>query len=122
MVHETRLTARLERRRQLAGVLGEVDRQNLELPDGLGLGHRLVGVVDGLLAGRQQRIVHVGGEFGHRRAQLPTAVPAAGQQPMHLEARGQPSVAAAIRGFRNRLLGEHLDVPEIELEPLGGRA
>ena len=39
----------LQRRRQLAGVLGEVDRQDAELADRLGLGHRLVGVLDGQL-------------------------------------------------------------------------
>ena len=36
----------LQRRRQLAGVLGEVDGQDAELADRLGLGHRLVGVLD----------------------------------------------------------------------------
>ena len=49
----------LQRRRQLAGVLGEVDRQDAELADRLGLRHRLVGVLDGQVdlgdAGRGRR-------------------------------------------------------------------
>jgi phospholipase D1/2 len=33
-----------------------------------------------------------------------------------IEARGDPRVSAAIRGFRHRLLGEHLDVPVARVE------
>src|SRR5688572_2284901 len=49
----------LEARGELAALLGPLVDEDPELADGLGLGHRLVGVLDGLLdLGAQVGVVH----------------------------------------------------------------
>src|SRR5258708_952371 len=63
--------ADLERRREVAVVLGEVRAQDAEAPDGLGAGHRLVGVVHGQLDfGDQLRIIAQLGWCGVGRASV----------------------------------------------------
>ena len=56
----------LQRGCQFTGVFGEIDRQDSELADRLGVRHRQVGLLDGRVDLGHQ--VGVGGQIAHRRA------------------------------------------------------